>query len=127
MSGNKFDDDAFDEFKESTDTGTRAEETDAEKTFVDILAEHIHAAEAEPRSRTVTANDPRLWALFKALDEDDDRRREFCNALEIDYNEKALNRSGAVRELIRVGIEEADDDLDAEMAKAVKKNESDDW
>lgn len=120
-------DNDLEQLREATETGSKLDETDAEKSFVDTLVDCLDTYGDDARGRTVTANDPRLWVMFKALDADDDRRKEFCDELGIEYDPSGLNRSHAVRELIRAGIKETDPDLDEEMRQAVKKNESDSW
>lgn len=116
----------LEQLRKDTESGSKLDETEAEQEFVDTLADTLDTIE-NARSHTVTANDPELWALFEALNRDDDRRKEFCEAVGIEHDERALNRSGAVRELVRAGVREMDSELAAEMNEAISKNQSTTW
>lgn len=113
----------LDEIKQSTQSGSLVDDTPAETDFVDDLAELFEDDSKGRGSMVVTANDPSLWMIFTALDANDKRRKEFCENIGIEYDDNRLNRSAAVKALVRIGIEHGDSQLHAEANEA--KNEAD--
>lgn len=111
------------ELREATQSGTRGDDTPAETDFVEDLAALFEDDSKGRGSMVVTANDPSLWMIFTALDANDKRRKEFCENIGIEYDDDRLNRSAAVKALVRIGIEHGDSQLHDEANEA--KNEAD--
>lgn len=110
----------FAEEREATETGTRSEETEPEQDFTDKLAEILTELEQGRGSKVVTANAPRLWALFEALDDDDERRAAFYANIGADFDNSdgEINRSALLKYLVRLALEEHDADLVASLKQA---------
>ena len=114
------------ELREGTNLGNKIEDTEPEQEFIDTIAAVLDEIDGDRGARVVTANDPNLWALFTALDMEDGKRREFCDALGIEYDTETLNRSAALKKLVRCGLEEIEGNFYEEVGQAIKKHEDDD-
>lgn len=119
-------DKGLEELRDATEKGARSGETDPEKDFTDKLAEIIAKKEDDRGARVVTANAPRLWALFEALDEDDDRRAEFYENIGSDFdNDKGeIVRSALLKHLVLIALKDRDADLVESLKRA--KDEAED-
>lgn len=116
-------DEELDQLREATETGKRSEETAPEQDFADKLADTLGEIKNNRGSRVVTANSPDLWALFHTLDENPERRRELFENLDLEVpaDDKGMNRSAVLKRLVRVGLEESDEDLLESLKEAKSK------
>lgn len=119
-------DDELAALREKTEGGNRAEGTDPEQSFEDHLTDALKEAEENRGSKVVTANAPRLWALLKALDEDDGRRATFYENVgeELDNSDGKMNRSAVLKHLVLLALQENDPDLVHSLKQAKNEVES---
>lgn len=112
------------EFRDQTDMGARSGETAPEQDFTDDLVAVLEGLESGRGSKVVTANAPRLWALLEALDENDERRAEFYENIDSDFDNSdgEINRSALLKHLVRLALEDHDPELIASLKRA--KNEA---
>lgn len=119
----------LDQLREATESGTRGEETAPATDFTDRLTETLTEIEGSRGSRVVTANAPDLWALLHTLDDDHDRRREFFENIDLPAPEsdEDMNRSAVLKRLVRIGLQEADEDLLGAVKEAKRRTSDEVW
>ena len=116
----------LEQLRDETTTGTRAENTDPEKSLSDQLAETLKEIEGNRGSHVVTANSPDLWALLTVLDENPERRAEFFERFNLSDADGKMNRSAVLKRLVEHGLRASDPDLlDAIQEAKQKQDQSD--
>lgn len=123
MSENNPDSDDLDELREKTSMGSRVEEetvVDEEEAFRETIVEILEEIDAGERSKTLSARDERLMALFVAIDETD-RSEELGAALAEDLNANIdqYDRSALMLLAMRAGLEHAAPETLEELRGAV--------
>ena len=66
-------DNSLEDLREATEGGSKIENTDPEQEFVERLVDELEAMDNSQGNLNLTVNDPEIWALFHALENDDDR------------------------------------------------------
>lgn len=112
-----------DEFRGNEPSGDKLDNTDPETDFVDKIVAALDEADDAPSSKSVTANDPELWAALQALDADDDREMTFLNNIGLD---PTASRSKILGRLVRAGIGELDSQLATEIKQASDRHDAED-
>ena len=110
-------DNSLEDLREATEGGSKIEDTDPEQEFVELLVEELEAVDNSQGNLNLTVNDPDMWALFHALEKDDDRYREFRENLGVDS--EGVSRATVLRALLRRGVADADGQLADEMREAL--------
>ena len=110
-------DNSLEDLREATEGGSKIEDTDPEQEFVERLVDELEAMDNSRGNLNLTVNDPEMWALFHALEKDDDRYRAFREKLGVDP--EGVSRAVVLRALLRRGVADADGQLADEMRKAL--------
>jgi hypothetical protein len=110
-------DNSLEDLREATEGGSKIENTDPEQEFVERLVDELEAMDNSQGNLNLTVNDPEMWALFHALEKDDDRYRAFREQLGVDP--EGVSRAVVLRALLRRGVADADGQLADEMRKAL--------
>jgi hypothetical protein len=122
-------DDKLNELREEESTGNRLDRDDPESQpgFVDVLEDALDEIDDGEISTTISAFDPKLAAVLKALDEDD-RMDEVFEQLQEAYDGNSgldnPSRSAIIRLAVRVGLQEGTDDVLDDLATAVTRRET---
>lgn len=117
-------DETLQELRDETQRGNRLDEdspTD-HPTFVDEIVGALDEVEAGERAKTLSFYDPRMAAVFAALDARPSRQAELVTALQ-EYLDRPvdtsdIDRTQVLRLAVRAGIEAADPDLLADAKTA---------
>lgn len=117
------------EMREEESTGNRIDRDNPQNQpdFADALTDALDRADDGDLTETVTAYDPTLAALLTALD-NDDRLEEVVGELQDVYDGDAgiskATRSAVIRLAIRVGLQEASEDVIDDLAEAIEQRQS---
>jgi hypothetical protein len=117
MSDSGSGDNSLEELREATEGGSKIEDTDPEQEFVELLGEELESMDNSRGNLNLTVNDPEMWALFQALEKDDERYRAFREELSVDLESES--RGVVLRALLRRGVADADGQLADEMREAL--------
>lgn len=107
-------DDKINELKEQTQSGSRLDDTGP--SFVDRLVEQFSDDSVSNSRKNITTNDPELWDVFQALEDDADRYATFLDRVGIDDPDPP--RSAILSELARAAIREKDPELKEQIDEA---------
>lgn len=125
MSDSGSGDNSLEDLREATEGGSKIEDTDPEQEFVELLVEELEAMDNSRGNLNLTVNDPDLWALFHALEKDDDRYRAFRKKLGVDP--EGVSRAVVLRALLRRGVADADGKLADEMREALARRAAEEF
>jgi len=121
--------DELQRMREEDSTGNRLdrEAGKADHDFVDAIVDALDAVDDGDESETITAYDPTLAALLRAL-EDDDRLDDVFEQLQDAYNGDAgistASRSAIIRLAVRVGLQEGTEHVMDDVTEAITKNQT---
>lgn len=116
----------LDALKSKTQGGTRLDDEPEEpefdpNDFQEEFLKQLGESEGKVGSRNLSVNDPLLWSVMAALDENEDRKQELREKAEVSRE----SRSALLSKLLRVGLAEVHPELSAEINEAYN-NQSDD-
>lgn len=114
--------------KNATETGTRTDTTENEKSLIEQYAELCEDIEGSRGSRVLTTNAPTLWILFQVLDDNPEKRSELLTAIGVNDppDDEPMNRSKALLKLVETGLEEVDESLLTVVEQGEELAENDD-
>jgi hypothetical protein len=122
-------DDKLDELRDEESTGNRLDRDDpqSQPDFADVLEEALESIDQGESSNTITAYDPKLAAIFQALEEDD-RMEDIFDQLQEAYDGNSglqnPSRSALIRLAVRVGFQEGSDGILDELEEAVNRRQT---
>ena len=114
----------LEELRRETERTNRLDQPDTptkSKSFVDVLVEAMDDVERGDASHTLSVYDRKLAAVIHALERDEDRLQDVGAALreQLGRNDDGeVERSDVLRMALRVGLQEADEELMTEARKA---------
>lgn len=122
-------DDKLDKLRDEESTGNRLDRDDpqSQPDFADVLEEALESIDQGESSNTITAYDPKLAAIFQALEEDD-RMEDIFDQLQEAYDGnsglQSPSRSALIRLAVRVGFQEGSDGILDELEEAVNRRQT---
>lgn len=122
-------DDKLEELRDEESTGNRLDRDDpqSQPAFADVLEEALESIDQGESSNTITAYDPKLAAIFQALEEDD-RMDDIFDQLQEAYDGNSglqnPSRSALIRLAVRVGFQEGSDGILDELEEAVNRRQT---
>lgn len=122
-------DDKLEELRDEESPGNRLDRDDpqSQPAFADVLEEALESIDQGESSNTITAYDPKLAAIFQALEEDD-RMDDIFDQLQEAYDGNSglqnPSRSALIRLAVRVGFQEGSDGILDELEEAVNRRQT---
>ncbi|MDQ2055520.1 MULTISPECIES: hypothetical protein [unclassified Halobellus] len=122
-------DDDLEKLRQEESHGNRLDRDDpsAQPDFVDALDEALEAVENGETGDTITAYDPTLAAVLRALEEDDrldDVFEQLQEAYDGNSGLDSASRSAIIRLAVRVGLQEGTADVMDDLREAINRRQS---